>query len=643
MKYRKINQLTKTRSDVKKSNLYLQYQKPFDYFLNPDIGHKNIQEVNSYYISDEEIKNSLRAILSEPMDSVSVLIGYQGIGKSTDIRYSYEITNNAIGFDDNNAAVIFPSFFNGFVLGQISDEEISIVKDVRSDLTKRIASVCSAIEEKFPELKEEFYSAEGRMKFYQFLKYTNPKATVKLNYIGEQTLEDKLETAKNEEYYIYIVTQLKYYLTSKKCSYNRIMIILDDIESLPYNYQEQLILQYLRFYTCMRNLPDIDDLDKKNNYVNLLVSVRPSTYKLLQNAKTVSAYSIAREIYKTKSVDMVQYFKQKYDGLPEEYKTENWRRAYNILITFSNKFEKKYSNMIKNLMCLDIRRTLQIYAKVLSNSFWISKEINSGSDQEEYAFNNITVIRALACGSNLVYMNNTETLIPNILYKTLEKDNSILFLYIISYFIMQRAGFWEYGENGVTKAELIRDFCDAFGMKNNMDKDMSEIICYLYYRGVISISKNSYGKKDVEGEISDHTFLYLSAKGLELWNMLAADSVLMELYREDTYQDLDNCKIYDFCSSYDLMLMNKQMVIFEKIYDILLELYLDEKEMIDSSIKNGSYDKYMSLFGEKLMVEHLMTGVDKSIQYSGKNSERLVVMSDELKSKIERTKRVYEN
>lgn len=41
------------------------------------------------------------------------------------------------------------------------------------------------------------------------------------------------------------------------------MIILDDVESLPYNYQEQLILQYLRFYTCMRNLPDIDDLDKK--------------------------------------------------------------------------------------------------------------------------------------------------------------------------------------------------------------------------------------------------------------------------------------------------------------------------------------------------------------------------------------------
>lgn len=63
MKYRKINQLTKTRSDVKKSNLYLQYQKPFDYFLNPDIGHKNIQEVNSYYISDEEIKKFFKSYI----------------------------------------------------------------------------------------------------------------------------------------------------------------------------------------------------------------------------------------------------------------------------------------------------------------------------------------------------------------------------------------------------------------------------------------------------------------------------------------------------------------------------------------------------------------------------------------------------
>lgn len=127
---------------------------------------------------------------------------------------------------------------------------------------------------------------------------------VKLNSTERQSEEERIGTAETEESYIYIITQLKYYLTNEKCPYERIMIILDDVESLPYQYQEQLILQYLRFYTCMRNLPDIDMEIKRNIYVNLLISVRPATYKLLKKAEAVSAYSITREIYKTESVDM---------------------------------------------------------------------------------------------------------------------------------------------------------------------------------------------------------------------------------------------------------------------------------------------------------------------------------------------------
>lgn len=52
----------------------------------------------------------------------------------------------------------------------------------------------------------------------------------------------------------------------------------------------------------------------------------------------------------------------------------------------------------------------------------------------------------------------------------------------------------------------------------------------------------------------------------------------MELYREDYYQDMDLAEPDDFSSSYDLMLVNRQTVIFEKIYKMLLELCSAEEK-----------------------------------------------------------------
>lgn len=639
MRLRKINQLTQNRNDAMKDNLYLKFQQQFDYFLNPDIGYKNIFEVNKYYISDGETEKSLQSILKEPMDSVSAFVGHQGIGKSTDIRYSYQITNNAIKFDKENKTIIFPSFFNGFVLGQLLDNQMAILEDIRAELTKRIGSVCFAIEEECPELAKEFYSDIGQKRFYEFLKETNPKAMVKLGDKSKTDMNKKIKNAKEGEHYIYAVTQLKYYLISELCPYSRILIILDNIESLPYYYQEQLILQYLRFYTCIRNMPNIKM--KKEIFVNMLFSVRPITYKMLQKTQTISTYSITRKIYKKESVDLTRYFSKKYSLLPKSVNNGQWEEAYNILKTLSDKFDKKYSNMIKNLVYLDIRETMKVYSKILSNTIWITRGSGEYGGSEEYTFNNITVIRALACGSNLVYINDEDNLIPNILYRTVNKKSSALSLYVVAYFINRNTGVGEYGGTAIKKSILIQDFCDVFGDSSEMQTDISEIIDYLYDRGILSISIYDKMESGIVS-VSDTTLLNLSVKGQEIWNMLSADSVLMEMYREDYYQDYDTHEKYKFSSSFDLMNMNLQIIIFREVYNILLDIYSDEKKLVQKCIDNGTYIKYLSIFGETLMVEHLMSGVDKSIEYSGNsNNEQILNKSYELKGLVNRLKRAY--
>lgn len=642
MRLRKINQITQNRPTSLKCNLYLEYKKPFDYFLNTDIGSKSLAELNKYYVLDDAIEFALKELLVEQMDSISALIGYGGMGKSTDIRHCYQIMNNSIRLDKRNKTIIFPSFFKGNVSGEMSVNPTNIYNDVRLEISKRIESVCQAIEEDIPDLADEFETEEGKSLFYRYIKYTNPKALANIDTPERKDRDGKIESAFKNDYFIYTATKLKYYLASPLCIYDRILIILDDIESFPDKYQEMLILQYLRFYTCVRNFPDFK-INKKV-CIKMLISLRPVTYKLLNKAKQALGYFSINEIYKTQSVSLSKYFERKYVCLPSEIKNKNedkFKDAYNILLNLSEKFDNKYSNMIKRLTFMNLVDTLEVYGHVLSNPTWITKQstLNNGIIKSEYVFNNITVIRALSCGSNIVYINNTDSLIPNVLYDTVNKCNSIYSLYVISYFIQQHAGFWEYGEKVVKKSILIQDFCDVFGENEELKKKLSEILTYLYEKGIISMGINDEAETTT---LSESSMFYLSSKGHEIWSMLSSDSVLMELYREDCYQKYDETNPYRFRSSLNLMNDNNQSIIFSEVYNMLIDFFDIEKRKVEKVIKNKSYGKYLSIFGEELMIEHLMVGVDKSIEYSGNQlNNNILDKSMKLKGQINTLKNLF--
>jgi Cdc6-like AAA superfamily ATPase len=88
-----------------------------------------------------------------------------------------------------------------------------------------------------------------------------------------------LETSKANDEFIYTATELKFILAGTMYEYNRFIVVIDDIESLPHKYQVQILLQYFRFHACMKNI--LFSEKHKIFYTNLLVSIRPSTYRML--------------------------------------------------------------------------------------------------------------------------------------------------------------------------------------------------------------------------------------------------------------------------------------------------------------------------------------------------------------------------
>lgn len=641
MKLAKINQLTVNQTFISSSSSFDRLKRPLNYFLNPDAGNKDIAELNQCCVADEKTEEALKELLHEAMDSITVLIGYQGIGKSTDIRHSYQIMNDAIKLDKEHSTVIFPSFFRGVVSG-ISTKDVSAVfSDIRNDLAKKICAVCEALEDEIPDLISNFTSEVGKEKFFELFKQTNPKALANYNSLERESKEQKVANAYKNDYFIYIATKLKYYLSCPLCNYHKILIILDDIESLPdIGYQKQMVSQYMRLYACLRNLPIMDESEKV--YIKVLLSVRPLTYRLLKNEKIQIN---ARNIYKLESVDLKKYFEKKYTLLPSNTREkEEWKNAYDILVHLSEKFEGKYANMIKRLVYMNIRETFKVYYDILGNFTWLARDSSTNEGKIEYIINNITVIRALACNVGKVYYNDIESLIPNIFYDTTDKENLLLGLYIISYFVQKQHGIWEYGENAVSVQKICVEFQDIFG-KENIDKEkLMEHINYLYETGILNVSimdRSEYGKD----KLLEANLIHLSSKGYEIWSMLSADSVSMEMYREDFYQEYDRQEGGNqFLSSYELMDLNMQLLAFLLVYAMIREFCLIEKNKIEMAINNGTYGKYLSWFGSEPIVSHLKKGVDNSVSYSGNSGNSdILERSQELDRMISEMKNLYSN
>ena len=218
----------------------------------------------------------------------------------------------------------------------------------------------------------------------------------------------------------------------------------------------------------------------------------------------------------------------------------------------------------------------------------------------------------MACGPNLVYRGE-DSPIPNVLLNSElgDNNNSILSLYIIAYFKPETSEYRGYGANTVEESRLKSDLPDLFTDNSpvgvqQMNKRISKTLVSLCAFGVI-------GK--ALGTDSKDPRLFITRKGAEIWNMLAPDSVLLEMYREDYYRDYNpqehSADTDRFKSSQDFMQNGRQQFIFVELYKLLRELLQIERGMLEVVIRNGAGDKYGCLFDEKNMVGHLMGGVHR--------------------------------
>ena len=594
-KKRKINQVAVAYGGDSSNHLYEKYRKEFSYFLNPASAGTGSSGIGAFHIPDKEVHDALRGILSIPMNSVTLLEGSRGIGKTSAISDAFCCGNNGIRIDEDSGVIIISIFYHRVVMERVEKDSKADAK-ITEDMIKSIFAASRALEKKYPLLNEWFFSDEGKDSFLAFIEKTNAKAPIDIDSPDETRASSLMKHAYLHERLIYAASKLKFYLQSDRSPVWRVLVTVDGLESLEEPEQELAVKQFLRFFHCMGNFPDEPG---RRVCTNLLFSMRPDTHQRMRNRGILESDSAMMVIPMRRHVALTEYFKQKLEAIPADIrKDENlqWNDAYRILYHMCTKYEGKYSEMIMGLAGYDVREALHICECILSST-WVTKDFfKSGGDEQRYVFNNISVIRAIACGDSLVYTGSD--IIPNVLYNTETSDNVLLSLYMISYFAPCSAGA---RRRHVLFDRLISDLSLIFGETENQGflASIRDTETYLEKNRIIE---------------DDDGLLTLSAKGQQIWSMLASDSVLAELFFEDVYKSEGG-----FHSSYELMQDNRQEDIFTGLIAILGRYFDKEKDMIDHArAHDDDLRKYKDMFDSETMVGHILKGIKNSIDFSGK-------------------------
>ncbi|MBD5510755.1 MAG: hypothetical protein HDR08_05830 [Lachnospiraceae bacterium] len=563
-------------------------------------------------------------------------IGYRRTGKTMFLKQYFKMNGNTPFIDKELKRLVLP------ILG-CGDAEDKLPYDRVADA---IRGLCDRIAYEYPQTQQQF-TALGIEEFFQFIMDT------RIDYLPELTFSEESKLSQAEQHcaridkmqkanrLAYQLSRLKFYLQYYCSDIKELVVVLDNIQNIfnESKKQKEFMDVFMDAFECVQN----KGINSKGNWkIFIVTAVRPHDYRIIKSFDKISSYA-NNKIWNDSRINSANLFGkmiekdtkgadyEKIIELDSEMVSSNSSDFGMLLSTLSQKFGCKYATMIEKLCFYNMDLIMNAYKRILVNITWVREGgfrfTSDGGCGNGLAFNNITCIRALACGNERIYkrwenlneMEELDKLIPNVLYNEEDSDYRLINLYTMKYYLRHFDSKMELGENYIVLNDYMDTFCSL------LDINLQTCVfstTYLFQREVLR--RSVYDTESVEGTPYNDFFgtdnkLYITSRGTALWDMFRNDSVLLEICREDMYL-LDDMTEDDTKSSYDLMMEGKQFILFSKLLNIIKEIFEQEFSYYQQACLRGLRDKYRETFGKQPISMVLLEGVTKSIQYSGCNS-----------------------
>ena len=624
-----------------KNDIYRKFSKQFDKLFDAEETPKTFEELQEIYVNDEPFEADIDDFRNSFSNSIKYCVGYTGMGKSTSISYCFKIlpTDRNAKFIEERRELLFPVMLDAYKKKQKNRNPEAI------NLTERIAAVSTYLKKEFPDIADHLKTIDGKTELYNFILAHTPSALETSKKSSEsafnpvdaldmdetELIRAKLLHAYDENPYEYYANELKFIIKKHYDKISNLIIILDDIESFDDESQLEIISDFQKFKECMENTDPPEGINARKYFVKLLISLRPDTLRRLQRNRRLETFSKNNPgIQKRNAIELDIFFQKRFDYYTKTYASEignmdTWKECYQNLIALNSKFGGQYKEMIQNLCFYDIRKALAVYSDIFSNRYYIQgnkkREDIFTVKQDEYIFDNITVIRAISCHENVVYFGDSPScLIPNIFLTTINDDFSIECLLVMQYFKL-RLTTEPYGVDAEKFGDTYATWKSILGesLTGRFRTAMDHLFVLKVLRKSILDHDDSI-TRDTPEAIDDGTHLYLSPMGSEVFKMLQRDSVTLELLREAAWRDYTG-RDYDDRPSSELIVTSsrhrsRQYIIFNDLLNYISYLSELEEQIIAAVHTRDKMNDYLSCFGYETVSSTLLNGVRRSIEYS---------------------------
>ena len=557
---KKINQKYTQTPSTFRNDIYRKFEKQFKYIFSNPI---NIDSDEYVEYEDTEYSDAFDTFIFSPESDIRFFIGFTGTGKTTFIKHYFGSKTLGIKLAEDGSLLI-PISWDGKKLPEDQN-------DAEKALDEQISNVIDAATKKIYKSIEELLLNESS-EIIQFIEETRSDLLSSLSLEelaeaqdGRWTIDQiKLEKCRTKNAVEAASSILKYAIMSRQNDVQRIVFIVDDVETVAQKKLDYIVRTYFKIFSCLHNT-------KKVAPVKLLFSIRPHSYRFLRTTlkhEKINAYGnspflqryrlVKNKIPNVKAI-YISRFEKAAKNTPAPGNPTSWDLAKSVFYEIINDFDDSLINMISDLCHLNIRAITDCFQMILSNRVWCqdieTKTSYFSVRKNDYRFDVVNVVRTMSCGENTVYtgmkeiqfnpsnlsdiqdrptLDNSRIFIPNLLIDIQTNECDVLPAIIIHYL----DGYFSSEESTpphtefISKGVLTKDLFATFGGKVSVEK-ITNILDYLFENRVIRKSIISNDNEENINKLEDEDLLYLTLKGSRLFAMLGNDSVLLEVFRED--------------------------------------------------------------------------------------------------------------
>lgn len=640
-----------------------------EYYAGSDYGkiysQRRADGKSKIYVDQKDLEDRLKKQFMDLNEDVTkFLVGATGVGKTTLIRNFFKVFGRDV-VEENGNLIIYVSLYS-MVSAKENIPEKSLISAIDSSVREAITYI-SGLKyiDRLKQYDDQFYSDffdfieinnnhlihlyPQSPEYTEKLKLGNPKKTI-LNYI--------MSTASLD----YDLSLLKYYIhISKDKQFENLIFIIDDIEGLNLEHTSIIVETMLHVKKCLQakrtNLDDLkmsdspflEDMERTYN-VKTLIAARNYSFRNIRWERKRTVYreiNSSDVILKDTVPPLSEIINARVNCLEnnphilEKYvKKQVFIDESKKLMYILKNLYGKYDDMLLALTHNNIFLSMKLLMRIITNKQFVGKDeieikgafdinpsiYSSVSNKKDAApFSNDDVFFALSYGEGSMYVDGDDYYLTNIMHykKHYEIDTRLLGIYIIQNLLSSNMYFDKNGydcELSIEGAEISNRILELFAFPSkdeaeSFEKGLTLMLKHLYEGGVLlqSIIEPKYDDaKDYKREYYPDMKIYLSRRGVKLYEMLGLNSLLMQVYRDDIDTDLESNDV----GTVNLNPVSRILYIIQYVR-ALFEIEAGYLRLVNDK------EKYYTSMGSQFATVILMRGIKESIDtYYVASSER---------------------